>query len=221
MFDKYYNFMDDSNMKMKDKIKIYPIILGFLLLGIQSIGLAQKLSFHASAGIASPKEKNINSGFETGFGFTLELNRRVSLLFDFGYWKSETIEESGKLMNGKLVVTPFLVSLRYSLLEGEAVAPYVFIGAGFVFSSFEIGEYITIPEITINQKIENGICLHAGAGGSFNVSSNFALFAEMVYLFRETTGETIITDMNFGVSTEEFSLSLSSFLLRFGIRYFF
>lgn len=207
-------------MKTKYKIKILTIALSLIFLCFQAPAYAQSLSFHVHGGMALPQEGNIESGFETGFGFSYSIDKKISLTFDFSYWRSDVSKDHPDLYDGELSVTPFLVSLQYSLLEEAAVIPYIFAGTGFIFSNFEIGDIITIPEISINQKVENGISFYCGAGGRIKFTSNLALLTEITYLFRDATGETTITDMNFGVSKEGFSIDMSSLVLRVGIKYF-
>ena len=201
--------------------KIWLSFLCLCLLGIHSFSSAQRMSFQVSPGVAFPKEKSINSSFESEFGFSLPLGRTLFFSFDFGYWKSNVEEKEGSLMNGKLSVTPFFFSLGYKLRENTKINPYIFLGANLVFTRFEIGKYITIPEVTINQKVMNGPGLHIGGGTDFSLTDQLTLFAEGIYFFRKAKTETTITDMNFGVSTEDFSISLDSFILQIGIKYFF
>lgn len=200
--------------------KVISLIIGLFLLGFLNSILAQKVSFHVNAGRALPQEENIGAGFETGFGFSLSANEKISLSFDFSYWKSEVSEQHSHLYKGKLTITPFLFSIQYSLFEQETFVPYIFAGTGFIFSSMDIDSMVTIPEISISQKIENGICFLCGAGGRIHISDNLDLLAEGVYLYRTSSGETTISDLNLGVTKEQFSVDMSAIVLRVGIKYF-
>jgi opacity protein-like surface antigen len=202
------------------KILIPILFLSLILFVSQNFSLAQKTGFHVNPGAAFPQENNIKSGFESGFGMSFPLMKRVVLSLDFSYWKSTVEEEAGKLFNGKLSVTPFFLSFQFNLMEKGRIIPYVFLGPNLVFSTFEIGEYYSIPELTINQEIHNGVGFHVGGGGDILLTDNWALFGSLTYLFRKTNGETRYTDMNLGVRTEEFSVSLNSFILKVGIKYF-
>ena len=171
--------------------------------------------------MAFPNEKNIKSGFESGFGFSLPLMRKIFLGLNFGHWKSSVHKEVGKLYEGKLSVTPFFFSLQFKPMEKNTINPYVLFGVSIVFARFEIGEYISIPEVTISQKIRNGLGLHIEGGSDLHLTENLAFFAAMNYLFWKTKAETTISDMNFGLSTEEFSIRLDSLILKVGMKYFF
>jgi hypothetical protein len=202
------------------KIIINILFLFLILFVIQNISFAQIMSFHVNPGVSFPKEKNIKAGFESGFGISLPLMRRVVLSLDFSYWKSNVDEEAGRLFNGKLSVTPFFFSFQFNLMEKGKINPYVFLGPNLVFSRFEIGEYYAIPELTINQEISNGLGFHLGGGSDIHLTDNWFLFASLTYLFRNAKGETRYSDINLGVRTEEFSVSLDSLILKVGIKYF-
>jgi len=158
------------------KIIINILFLFLILLVIQNISFAQIMSFHVNPGASFPKEKNIKAGFESGFGISLPLMRRVVLSLDFSYWKSNVDEEAGRLFKGKLSVTPFFFSFQFNLMEKGKINPYVFLGPNLVFSNFEISEYYAIPELTINQEIRNGLGFHIGGGSDFHLKDNWTLF---------------------------------------------
>ncbi|MFP4082843.1 MAG: outer membrane beta-barrel protein [Candidatus Aminicenantes bacterium] len=205
---------------MNKKTIISSMVIFLLLVGTQDMVRGERLIFHVNGGISLPAEENVNSAFDSGFGFAVAVNKKLWFSFNFDYWRSQVKETEKKLLEGKLSETPFLASVHYSLTESKTFNPYVFAGIGFVFSHFDIGEYVTIPEVTINQKVENGPALQAGLGGWFRVSKRWAVFAEALYLYRKTDGKTIITDLNLGVTEDSFSLNMSASLLRVGIRYF-
>lgn len=205
---------------MKGVKKLLLIVIYLLFLGVYGQVFGQKSSVHVYAGMVIPGEESIKSGFHTAFGFSYPLAERIIFSFDFTYWKSNVEEDEGKLFNGTLSVTPFTVSLQYTLIKESDITPYVFFGTGFVFTNFKMEDYISIPEVTITQEINNGLSFHFGTGVNLKVTDSLALFTEILYLYRKAKGETTISDMNFGVNSEEFSLNLSSFLFQIGIKYF-
>lgn len=204
---------------MKDKIRSFSLLALLLFLAGLSSVWGERFSFQANGGIAFPTEENMKSGVESGFGFAFPLHKKIMVSFNFGFWKSKVKGEAGKLLDGKLSVTPFLASIQYSLFENKVYVPYVFAGASLVFSNFR-EEYLSIPEVTINQKVENGPGVQAGFGGQLHLSKKLALFAEVLYLYREARGITTISDMNLGVSEKEFSLNMSAYLLWLGIKFY-
>jgi hypothetical protein len=58
-----------------------------------------------------------------------------------------------------------------------------------------------------------------GGGLEFRARKNINLAAEVSYLFRHAAGQTIVSDMNFGITTQEFSLNLNSLLFKVVLRY--
>jgi len=191
-----------------------------LLVSGQGLAKAEKLSLHASCGFSSPTSDSIKSGFETGFGFALAVNKKIAVSFNFGFWKSYVNEKPGKLMEGNLTVTPFLVSIQYSFLGNKKFISYLFAGAGLIFSDFKIKNLITIPEVRISQKIDNGPALQVGLGSQLLMSRRLSFFAEALYLYRKAEATTTISDLNFGLSEEKFTLNMSAFLISLGIKYY-
>jgi outer membrane protein W len=207
--------------KMKSKKAVFILTLTLLLLGAENLVWAERFSVHANGGFFFPREGNMKSGWESGFGFAYILNKKVAAFFDFGFWKSEVEEEPGELFNGKLSVTPFLFSLQYYFFEKRDFIPYIFAGIGYIFYDFKLKDIFTIPEITITQKIENGLGFQAGLGAQVKILDRLSIFGEALYLYRKAEGTTTTSDLNFGTTKEEFSLDTSTSLIRLGIRYFF
>lgn len=206
-------------MKRRTQLLIFPIF--FFLLTHLTNAAEERLSFHAGVGMAFPAEKTIHSALETGFGFCMRLNRSLAVSLDFSYWKSNVKEKQGKLFSGELAVSPFSLSLHCTIFPQRALTPYLSCGAGFIFTNFKLGEYFSIPEVTISQKVKNGLSAHAGGGIRLRVANRLGLFSEITYILRKTSGETTINDMNFGRSSENFSVDMSTALLKLGISYSF
>jgi hypothetical protein len=200
-----------------------PLVSIFILLSLFVSANAEtpRLSFYAKTGLASPVEEHIHSSLSGAFGLSYSFGNRISISVDLGSWKSLTDEKSQDLFKGKMTLTPFLISLRYSFSLDYQMSPYALIGGGYVFTHFKMDDIITIPEITISQEIMSGLCLHAGLGVSLKVSKSFGLIGEAVYLFRKTQAVTTIADMNFGSSSEEFFVRLHTLLFQVGIVYHF
>lgn len=178
------------------------------------------LGIEVQAGAGLPAEDYLDTHIVSGFGMTIPLKERLSLSLDLGYWNSSVKEVPTKFYDGRLKAFPLTVSLQFSLSHQKRVGPYVFLGGGYIFSSFTMKDIITIPEITIDQSVRNGLCLKAGLGIDLSISRTFGVFAEAVYFYRETTGITTITDLNFGTSTKEFPINLQAWIFQIGIKYF-
>jgi len=205
----------------KNIIRFLLMILSLLIITYHGFSNDPRFSFHVNAGMALPLDENIKSGFQSGFGFSYPLSQKASISFNFSYWKSRVEEERNKLLNGKMTVTPFTVSLQYNLIKEKYIIPYIFMGIGLIFTSFKIDDYVTIPEVTLTQKVQNGISVHLGVGANVRMRESWVFFAEMLYLHREAGAETRISDMNFGVRIEEFSVNLSSISAQAGVKFTF
>lgn len=204
---------------MFSRIVIFTAVAGVLFLPVQAQNV--RLNVRAHLGYASPFEENMDSSLESGFGLSLPVTEQISLAFDVGYWKSDVREKKDQLRNGSLTTTPFSISVHYHLWSKGRIVPYVFAGTGMVFSNFQIEDFITIPEITIDQEVDDGMGFQAGAGSLMKLTKQLALYGELEYLYRKGTGTTLITDMNRETTRENFSLSLNALLLRIGFNYFF
>ena len=196
-------------------------LLGFFLL-IQNAAGQEKtgMHIHGSIGLSSMTEKSFDSGFWSGFGFSVPVSKDTHLAFSFGAWRSQISTKPGGLQNGSLTVNPFFVSLYYFLASDRSIFPYLFIGGGYIFSSFRMGDIVTIPEITLSQKVSNSPGGEAGAGIQLKVSEQVFLSADVSFLYSKTSGTTTIQDLNFGTTTEDFSLVLSTLVFRLGIKFF-
>mgnify|MGYP001057460826 CR=1 FL=1 len=209
-----------TQKQMNKKTKYGVTFLAFLLLASPLPAQNPQGSVHVNGGLSWFLKENIDSGFETGFGFSVPFFNKTSLVFNFGYWKSSVHEEAGGLYSGTLSMAPFQASLYYHILESKGFIPYVFGGAGMIFNHFEMEDLVTIPEVSIDQNVNNGVGFHAGAGSHLKINKHLALYGEICFLYRKAEGTTTTTDMNKGISTEKFPLNLNSFALRFGIRYY-
>ncbi|MFC2166983.1 outer membrane protein [Acidobacteriota bacterium] len=193
----------------------------FFLLIQDSLGQAEtSLRIHGSVGLSQMSEKSFGSGFWSGFGFSIPINRDVHMSFNFGAWKSQVNSNADGLQDGSLTVNPFFASLYYFLkLGNQSIAPYVFVGGGYIFSSFRMDDVVTIPEISFSQKIENSPGGQIGAGIKIEVSKRISLTSDVSYFYSKTSGTTILQDLNFGTSTDEFSLRLNAIIFQLGIKF--
>lgn len=179
------------------------------------------MSFQAKLGFVSPSENYIHSSLAGGLGIVLPVKGNISFSLDLGFWKSSVDVKPNKFYEGKMTLIPFLASFRYSLLPDKTINPYAYIGTGYVITRFKMEDIITLPEITIDQKIKNGFCVYAGAGADIRISESLGMTAEGFYFHRKTTGTTTISDLNFGMSSENFLVRLHAFIFQIGVKYFF
>jgi len=183
-------------------------------------GKKTRISLEIQAGAGIPAEDYLDTHAVSGFGVTIPLKKRLLLCLDLGYWKSAVEGVPTKFYDGHLKAFPFLASLQFSPSHQSRVNPYAFLGGGYIISSFSMKDIITIPEITIEQSVKNGLCLRAGLGIGIPISSSWGVFTEAAYFYSEATGVTTIIDLNFGTSTREFPVNLHAWIFQIGIKYF-
>jgi hypothetical protein len=116
-------------------------------------------SLEVWTGAGIPAEDYLDTCVVSGFGINIPLKERLSLSFDLGYWKSAVDEVPAKFYDGHLKAFPLLTSLQFFLSGQNRVNPYIYLGGGYIFTSYTMKDIITIPEISIDQSVKNGLCL--------------------------------------------------------------
>jgi hypothetical protein len=172
------------------------------------------------AGMTFPVQKTIEARAVTGFGLLLPLAPRTRAGVHFLYARLNSLGSDDGLGEGNLALTPFLLFLQYDLVSTKFFKFHLAAGAGLVFSDFR-GRFITIPEVTITQKIPTRPAVHLAAGVTIPLSDRLVLFGQGGALFCQATGQTIIRDMNIGQSTENFSVNLGSRQVVLGLAFYF
>jgi hypothetical protein len=202
------------------KARILSVVLALCLMEAPAFAQSQRLSVLAQVGGAFHEENNLRPGVETGFGASYPLGTRFSVSLENLYWKCTSKEFRTKLYDGTLTLSPVLLSLQYNFHRNKFFFPYAFMGGGYMFTRFKIGKYISIPEIRIDQRVDGGPAFYFGLGARIAFSKSWSFVAEAAYLMRNATGETIISDMNRGVSKEKFWVNLHVVFLKFGLRFY-
>lgn len=202
------------------KAKVLSVCLGLGLMGLPALAQSQRLSVLAQVGGAFHEENNLRPGVETGFGASYPLETRFSVSLEYLHWTSTSKEFRNKLYDGTLTLSPILLSVQYNFHRNEFFFPYAFLGGGYMFTRFKIGKYISIPEIRIDQRVDGGPAFYFGLGARIAFSESWSFVAEAAYLMRNATGETIISDMNRGVSKVKLWVNLHVVFLKFGLRFY-
>ncbi|MFQ6083097.1 MAG: OmpW family outer membrane protein [Candidatus Aminicenantia bacterium] len=196
----------------------------FVLLLIPFISKAQELTFGLGLKIeyATPLEKIYGSGFMSGLSFSFTIGNNFALEIDSGNWKSEVEEKEGGLYQGKLSITPVLFTGQFLIPVGRSFIPYLGIGFGYYFNHFNLSEeIITIPEVKINQEVEDIFGIHFGGGFDYFFTENMALNGDVKYCLIKPQGITSIIDMNTRVTKEYFDINLKTILFKIGVKIYF
>ena len=197
------------------------LLLGFFLIGISSFAQNRRFSLHIQGGGAGHEENNLKIGLASGFGISIPISSNLSMTAELDYWETRSRYSFRKLYNGHLTILPILIGLRYEFQPNAFFAPYVIVGGGYLFSKFRIGSLLTIPEVTIDQRIQSGWAGQLGVGACFALSNLWSFFSEFNYLLRTAPAQTIVRDMNLGVSTDDIWVNLHVVLLKFGFKFSF
>jgi outer membrane protein len=200
------------------------VILGLFLLIGPSFLVAQRGRFgiHGGVGYVFPEEEVIGGGLVSSVGFDLKLRQGWRLSFDFALSRHHIDYDPQGLKEGTLTLTPFWCVLQYHFFPQGRFSPYLLAGVGYVFSRFQLQQLITIPEVSISQKLADGWGWLGGIGAEIKVSrEKLSFFGEAVFMSRQTTGTTTINDLNFGVREETFRVNLDSWQIHLGLRYFY
>ncbi len=176
---------------------------------------ALTVRLHAAA--ALPSDRQFRPGLESGFGAVLRLAPRLAAVVQYERWQSRVKEIPGGFHEGDFTATPLSLSLRYDLVSRSALIWYASAGGCHLTNRFLMDQALTIPEIRISQAVKNatGVCLVSGA--ERRVSGRVSIFLEASYLLARGRGVTTVSDMNLGLSREEFGFSLNSLHLRAGV----
>ena len=174
--------------------------------------------FLLAAAYYIPVEEGIGNGYGSTIGFVLPVRHRVQVALEWKYSQHSVTKLDDGFLSGRLYVTPLLLSIRYSFADQVSVVPYVYGGVGWFFASFNADERQSIDEATVvKQEPKDGLGLYGGIGVNYRASPSLALYAEALYLYRNTEVETVYL---LGPS-DTFSANLSSLSLQIGIRYFY
>jgi outer membrane protein W len=205
-------------MDQRVKLAMYLLFLFFLVQNVQGQS-ETNMRIHVNFGLSTPSEQNLAHGVLSSFGFSVPIEKRIHLSFNFGAWKSQASVKPGGLQDGSLSMSPFFVSLQYFLTSDRTINPFVFIGGGYIFTSFRMEEIFTIPEITLSQKVENSPGGQLGAGIQIKMSKRIFFSVDASYFYSKTSATTTIQDLNFETTTEDFSLILSALIFQLGIKF--
>ena len=185
---------------------------------------AQKISFALGLKVqyADPVKNIYDGDFMSGILFNLKMGDNFMIEVDSGNWKSQ-IKEKNYLYPGELSVTPILVSGIFIYPVRDSFHPYVSIGFGYYFNHFQISEdLVTIPEIKINQNVEDDFGFQSGLGFDYFIASSFALNLDVKYCWISPKGETVITYVeNNKINQKIFNLNLNNLLYRICVKIYF
>lgn len=202
------------------RTNVLPLLLAALVLAAAP-GAQRRFGVQLQGGYAFPEENKHQGGAETSFGAVIPIGGRMSLALEFMRWTVRSLGSPGKLYAGTIELSPVAATVRFEFLRNQFFFPYAFAGAALVFARFEMGPYISIPEVTIDQEIENGPAPYLGIGARLALTRNLSFTSEAAYLARTARARTIFRDMNFGTTAQELTANLRTVFLKFGLQLWF
>jgi hypothetical protein len=179
---------------------------------------ATRAAILVHAGFGFPEENNLRGGLVSGFGLVVSIAPRINLTAEYNAWKDTSKQSSGKLYNGTLTLAPIQASIQYAFYRNMYFTAYALGGAAYIVSRFKIGSYASVPEVRIEQSVDNGWGLFGGVGANLAVWRGADFYFEVSYMRRSLPAKTVVHDMNFGDSVSPLTANLRHVFLKAGLK---
>jgi outer membrane protein W len=179
------------------------------------------------AGYAMPAENNYSSGLKYGGNICLGITKNVSIELQGLRFQSDVEGNPEALSKGKLSVIPIQLSIQARFPISWRFLPYLLGGGGYYLNRFNLDEEIIDAwdalGFDIEEKVENSIGYHFGAGIDLFITKNIALNADVRYFIAKIKGSWTLTDQIIGTensgSLED--LNLNSLIFGGGLKFYF
>ena len=179
------------------------------------------------AGYAMPAENNYSSGLKYGGNICLGITKNVSIELKGLSFQSDVEGNPEALSKGKLSIIPIQLSIQARFPISWRFLPYLLGGGGYYLNRFNLDEEIIDAwdalGFDIEEKVENAIGYHFGAGIDLFITKNIALNADIRYFIAKIKGSWTLTDQIIGTensgSLED--LNLNSLIFGGGLKFYF
>jgi len=179
------------------------------------------------AGYSMPQENNYSDEIYYGGNFCLGISKNLSIELS-GLRVLYNVEGSADgLGNGDLSVIPIQLSVQVRFPVTHRFVPYILGGGGYYLNSFALDEEIINTwdalGFDVEERIENSIGYHIGAGLDFFITGNIVINADFRYCLVKTKGSWSLTDQIGGtvISGDLEDLSLNSIMFGAGLKFCF
>ena len=179
------------------------------------------------AGYSMPRENNYSDEVYYGGNFCLGISKNLSIELS-GLRVLYNVEGSADgLGNGDLSVIPIQLSVQVRFPITHRFVPYILGGGGYYLNSFALDEEIINTwdalGFDVEERIENSIGYHVGAGLDFFITGNIVINADFRYCLVKTKGSWSLTDQIGGtvISGDLEDLSLNSIMFGAGLKFCF
>ncbi len=189
--------------------------------------LGPKSGIGLLAGYAMPAENNYNSGLKYGGNICLGITKNVSIELKGLSFQSDVEGNPEALSKGKLSVIPIQLSIQARYPISWRFLPYLLGGAGYYLNRFNLDKEITEAwdalGFDLEEKVENAIGYHLGAGIDLFITKNIALNVDVRYFITKIKGSWTLTDQIIGTETsgDIEDLNLNSLIFGGGLKFYF
>jgi len=179
------------------------------------------------AGYAMPTESNFSSGLKYGGNICLGITKNISIELKGLSFQSDVEGDPEALSKGKLSVIPIQLSVQARFPISWRFLPYLVGGGGYYLNRFNLDKEITDAwdalGFDLEEKVENAIGYHIGAGIDLFLTKNIALNADVRYFIAKIKGSWTLTDQIIGTETSGSleDLNLNSLIFGGGLKFYF
>jgi opacity protein-like surface antigen len=179
------------------------------------------------AGYAMPAASNYSNGLNYGGNICLGITKNLSIELKGLRFQSDVEGDPEALSKGKLSVMPIQLSIQLRLPVTGRFLPYLLGGGGYYLNRFNIDEEITDAwdalGFDLEEKAENAIGYHFGAGIDLFITKNIALNADIRYCLAKIKCSWTLTDQIIGTKTsgDIEDLNLNSLIFGGGLKFYF
>jgi len=183
-----------------------------------------KVGLGVFGGFGLPGESNFKGGIRFGGSLTFLINDYLALEISDAYFRPDVTGKVDSLSKGRLTQIPLIFSLQGRYPIRDKFVPYLAIGAGYAFNSFQLDPEVKDPwdelGFSIEESINNAIAFQFGGGMDYFINQNLAVFIDFRYLKMTAEGYWSFTDQGSGIerSGELNELKLDSLFFGLGVK---
>jgi outer membrane protein W len=179
------------------------------------------------AGYAMPALNNFSSGVKYGGNISLGITKNITIEIKGLSFQSDVEGDPVALSKGKLSVMPIQLSIQARFPIAGRLHPYLLGGGGYYMNRFNLDQEIIDAwdalGFNLEEKVENAIGYHLGAGIDLFITKNIALNADAIYCIAKIKGSWTLTDQIIGTETSGVieNLNLNSLIFGGGLKFYF
>jgi len=179
------------------------------------------------AGYSMLRDVHYSDEMNYGGNFCLGISKNVSIELSGLRFQNDVESSVDGLSEGQLSVIPIQLSIQLRLPVTRYFVPYILGGGGYYLNSFALDEEIINAwdalGFDVNEKIENSIGYHAGAGFDIFITGKIALSVDVKYCLVKAKGSWSLSDQIGGTVTSGAieNLNLNTIMFGAGLKFCF